>query len=230
MGGNKDGNSGGSWLNVAKAMLPGIALPALLFGLATSFLMLTGGSGRPEQPQSYVDADGRYRLVTAWNTVFDRAMLKGRPYLIWYGCIDCADASQQTLARLQRLRKAIRRGDDAVQIVMVTLDPQRDTPERLRQFADRLGGGVITLTGNQEVVAQVADNAGIFVRRTALAGGAVQIEHTRDVYLYDAKDDFYARISPKDSDAVALEKLRGVFGVAGQRSDIMQDGKSRTLS
>jgi protein SCO1/2 len=194
-------------------MLPGIAVPGLLFGLAATFLLLTGGSSQPDQPSSSIDADGRYRLVTPWNTVFDRVMLKGRPYLVWYGCTGCGDGSAATLAWLVRLRKASGQGDDAVQIVMITLDPHRDTPERLRQFVDRVGGSVIALTGNAEVVAQVADNAGIFVRRSALPGGAVQIEHTGDAYLYDANDDFFARISPKDSDGAALAKLRGVFGV-----------------
>lgn len=226
MGGNKGGISGSSWLGVARAMLPGIAVPALLFGLAAAFLMLTAGSNEPEQPQSRVDADGRYQLVTPWNTVFDRAMLRGSPYLVWYGCTDCADGSADTLARLVQLRKASGQGDDAVQIVMITLDPQRDTPERLRQFVDRVGGGVIALTGNAEVVAQVADNAGIFVRRA----GARLIEHTSDVYLYDANDEFFARISPKDSDAAALAKLRGVFGVTDQAADITPGDRLRKPS
>ncbi|NLR71182.1 SCO family protein [Novosphingobium sp. ERN07] len=230
MGGNKGGFSGSSWLGVARAMLPGIAVPGLLIGLAATFLMLTGGSGQPEQQQSRVDADGRYQLVTPWNTVFDRAMLKGRPYLIWYGCTDCADGSADTLARMVRLRKASGQGDEAVRIVMITLDPQRDTPERLRQFVDHVGGGVIALTGNAEVVAQVADNAGIFVRRATMPGGALQIEHTSDVYLYDANDDFFARISPKDSDAAALAKLRGVFKIAPRNAETTPGGRSRKLS
>ncbi|MFY7835001.1 MAG: SCO family protein [Novosphingobium sp.] len=211
-------------------MLPGVAVPGLLLGLAAAFLMLTAGSSQPEQPQSRVDADGRYQLVTPWNTVFDRAMLKGRPSLVWYGCIDCADGSADTLARLVRLRKANGQGDDAVRIVMITLDPRRDTPERLRQFVDRVGGGVIALTGNAEVVAKVADNAGIFVRRAMLPGGVTQIEHTSDAYLYDANDDFFARISPKDSDAAALAKLRGVFKVTDQTGDVTPVDKSHRPS
>ncbi|HQS98464.1 MAG TPA: SCO family protein [Novosphingobium sp.] len=213
MGGNRDGNSGASWGGVAKALLPGIAVPAVLFGLAAAFMMLATGSTTPAQPQSEVNIDGRYRLVTPWNSMFDRAMLKGNPYIVWYGCTECSDNSAKVLRRLVQLRSTLGAKGRNVRIVMITLDPQRDTPERLRGFVNAIDGGVMALTGNAEVIARVADNAGVFVRRTAKAGGGLHIEHTSAAYLYDANDKFFGTIKTEDSDAEAVAKLREAIAV-----------------
>ncbi|MDP3548960.1 MAG: SCO family protein [Novosphingobium sp.] len=224
MGGNGDGNSGGSWTGVAKALLPGIAVPAVLFALVTAFMMLATGSTQPVQPQSDVNADGRYRLVTPWNSMFDRAMLKGHPYIVWYGCTECADGSAKVLGRMVRLRNALGPAGKDLRILMITLDPQRDTPERLRGFVNAIDGGVIALTGNAEVIARVADNAGVFVRRTRMAGGELRIEHTSGAYLYDANDEFFGTIGTKESDAEAAAKLRGAIAVGDGPKALIQTG------
>lgn len=213
MGDNRDGNSGGSWGGVAKALLPGIAVPAVLFGLAAAFILFATGNTKPVQPQSDVNSDGRYRLVTPWNSMFDRAMLKGHPYVVWYGCTECGDGSAKVLGRLVQLRNSLGSKGKSVRIVMITLDPHRDTPERLRGFINAIDGGVMALTGNAEVIARVADNAGVFVRRTAKPGGGLHIEHTSAAFLYDANDKFFGTIKTKDSDAQAVAKLREAIAV-----------------
>jgi protein SCO1 len=224
MGDNRDGHSGGSWAGVAKTLLPGIAAPIVVFGLAAAFMMLVTGSTRPAQPPSDVNADGRYRLVTPWNSMFDRAMLKGHPYIVWYGCTACADGSAKVLGRLVSLRNALGPAGKDVRILMITLDPQRDTPERLRGFVNAIDGGVLALTGNAEVIARVADNAGVFVRRTAMAGGELRVEHTSAAYLYDANDAFFGTIGTEESDPDAAAKLRGAIAIGAGPKALIQTG------
>lgn len=224
MGGIRGRNSGGSWSGVAKALLPGIAVPAVALGLAIAFMMLATGSTQPAQPQSDVNADGRYRLVTPWNSMFDRAMLAGKPYIVWFGCTECGDDSAKMLGRLVRVRNSLGQAGKDVRILMITLDPQRDTPERLRGFVNAIDGGVIALTGNAEVIARVADNAGVFVRPHAMVGGGLRVDHTPSAYLYDASDQFFGTINTKDSDAIAAAKLRGAIAIADGTPALIQAG------
>lgn len=197
---------------MGRALLPGLVLPVVGLGAPAALFLAVTRSAPPAPMQGGVEKDGRYRLVTPWNTLFDRATLKGRPYVVWFGCTACADDTAPMLARLVRLRAALGPDGKDMPIVLITLDPERDTPERLRTFVDDLGSGVIALTGHADVLARVADNAGVFVHRTALAGGGQRVEHTGAAYLYDANDDFFGTISTKESDAQAATKLRAAIG------------------
>lgn len=204
MGGNSD-NTAGSWRRVLHALLPGMATPALAGAALGAVFFLATCATQPSLPPTSVDADGRYRLATPARRMFDRASLAGRPYIVYFGCTGCDTSTPAVLTRLIRLRRDLGVDASKLPIVLITLDPKRDTPERLQAFAELRGGNLIALTGSPEVIARVADSAGVFFRHRD-----GRVEHTTRAYIYDRNDEFAGTIGLDESDAAALAKLRAI--------------------
>lgn len=187
---------------VARIFLASVALAIMGVPLA---IWLLGSSAYPE---TSVDDAGRYKLVAADGSLFDRASLKGRPNIVYFGYTQCPDPCRTMLRRVLMVRKSLGQSASDLPVVFISIDPAHDTPERLAAFAKELGGEIQALTGNPAVLDKVADRAGVFVRRVAAADGRETLDHTTSAFLYDRNDFFVDIIAPTDSDAVFAQKLQ----------------------
>lgn len=103
---------------------------------------------------------------------------RGSPVLLFFGFTSCPDVCPLTLARLaQAVESAGRPARDA-RILLVTLDPERDTPEVLRAYAERFGARVTGLTGDSASLARARKGYGAYaVRGPAAAAAPSHGEH-----------------------------------------------------
>lgn len=103
---------------------------------------------------------------------------RGSPVLLFFGFTSCPDVCPLTLARLaQAVESAGRPGRDA-RILLVTLDPDRDTPEVLRTYAERFGARVTGLTGDSAALARARTGYGAYaVQGPAAAAAPSHGEH-----------------------------------------------------
>ena len=88
---------------------------------------------------------------------------RGRTVVLFFGYTHCPDVCPLTLARLARAMEVL--GEEAaeeVQVVMVSVDPERDTPERVGEYAARFHPSFVGLTGSREEVERVATDFGIY--------------------------------------------------------------------
>ncbi len=199
-----------------------IALAGLALIAAIAIAWLAAPS---DHPPTRVDAAGRYRLVDSTGALFDRASLKGQPYLTYFGYTHCPDMCPAMLGKLTRARAKIGKDGQDLRIVFITIDPERDTPERLASFIAQTSGPVIALTGSPETIGKVADSAAVFVKRIPQPDGSYMIEHTTSVFIYDRDGDFFDTIAPSDDSAVIMEKLRGVLAVPVSAATTSQAGR-----
>ena len=181
--------------------------------IALSIALATWLSASPIIAETSVDAAGRYKLVAADGTLFDRASLRGNPAVVYFGYTSCPDMCPAMLSRLVKARASLGLPAADLRIVFITIDPERDTPERLARFSSQFGGEVIALTGSSEVIHTVADKAGVFVKRTNKPDGTAVIEHTTSAFLYDREDFFVDAIAPGESETALLKKLQVIISV-----------------
>jgi protein SCO1/2 len=149
---------------------------------------LTGGDGKP----------------------FASASLNGKPATIFFGFTHCPDVCPTTLARLVKLRRQLGQGDDALSIVFITVDPERDRAAEVGSYAGLFNAPVVGLTGTPAQIEQVKKQFGVFSAKVQQPGGGYSVDHTATVFLMDRDGKFVATLSPEEGDAVALEKLRRV--------------------
>lgn len=92
---------------------------------------------------------------------------RGKLVLIYFGYTFCPDICPATLANVgQSLRELGAKADD-VQLIMISLDPERDTPEKLAEYVTHFHPSFIGVTGTQDELAKIASLYGIFYEKTA---------------------------------------------------------------
>jgi len=118
---------------------------------------------------------------------------RGKLMVLYFGYTYCPDVCPTTLAELAQGLKRMGRRADQVQVVMVTVDPDRDTPEVLAQYVANFDPRFIGLSGTAEQIAAAATPLGIYYERHAgTAASGYLVDHTATVAVID--QDGYLRL------------------------------------
>ncbi len=121
---------------------------------------------------------------------FKLSDLRGKWILLAYGYTHCPDVCPLTLSHLRDVKKSIDPNGDQVQVVFVTIDPERDTPEIMKQyvghfdqlFAQKFKG----LSGTPQDIAQAAKAYNVkYEKKDVKPDGSYTMGHTAEVYLID---------------------------------------------
>ena len=179
-------------------------------GTAT-FLWRQAGPSEPQVAEgSIVSFGGPFTLTGTDGRPFASSKLNGKPAAIFFGFTHCPDVCPTTLARLAKLRRQLGKGDDALSIVFVSVDPERDTPAEIGNYLTLFDTPVVGLTGTPAQIEQVKKQYGIFSQKVDQPGGGYSVDHTATVLLLDRNGQFVATLSPEEGDAVAMDKLRRI--------------------
>lgn len=127
---------------------------------------------------------GPFQLVDQHGRPVDESLLQGRWSLVFFGFTYCPDYCPTTLQMLDATRRALGPEGEALQIVFITVDPARDTPEALADYlsSDGFPEGVIGLTGDEAQVAAAARAYRAMYRRVDQDGGYT-MDHSLTIYL-----------------------------------------------
>ena len=137
-----------------------------------------------QSPQTAYD----FTLSGPDNTTVSLGDFRGKVVLLFFGYTSCPDICPTTLAELrQAMERLDEREAERVQVVFVTVDPARDTPERVQEYVSHFDPGFIGLSGPEPDLQTVWNKYGIFrevVEGTSALGYIVN--HTARVTLIDA--------------------------------------------
>ena len=163
----------------------------------------------PAQP---ISIGGPFTLVDGEGETFSSTKLSGRPYAIFFGFTHCPDVCPTTLAELVRLREAVG-GEEAFDIVFVTVDPARDGPEEMARYTGLFGTPIIGLTGSEAQVEKAMEQFGVAAIVDEQSDPeAYDVNHTASVFLVDRQGRFEATIAPEESEDAARAKLERLIG------------------
>nr|WSX50969.1 SCO family protein [Streptomyces sp. NBC_00974] len=120
-----------------------------------------------------------------------REQTKGKPTLIYFGYTNCPDVCPLTMSNIAVAKKALPKADqDEVQVVFVTTDPDRDTPEALGSWLKGQDPAFVGLTGDFATIQAAARTLGIGIEAaTTGANGKVVSMHGAQVIAFSPKND-----------------------------------------
>ncbi|MFQ5398290.1 MAG: SCO family protein [Anaerolineae bacterium] len=111
---------------------------------------------------------------------------RGKVVLIYFGYTFCPDACPATMVELKKAKEALGRDGDKIQVLLVTLDPARDTPEVLADYVSHFDPSFIGMTGSEDEIAAAAIPFGIFYeKREGTAATGYLLDHTAAVAVLD---------------------------------------------
>jgi len=166
-----------------------VGLGALCAALAGFLLAGEIDSSRPVLASGTWLSDAKpiadFHLIDSQGRGFSRASLLGHPTLLYFGFTHCPDECPDTLAALARVRRQAQL--PGLQVLFVTVDPQRDTPAVLARYLRHFDPSFLGLTGDPAEIRRVAVSLGIGITRIDLPGGGYDFDHTMAILLFDSR-------------------------------------------
>ena len=167
----------------------------------------------PERPLPTPAAlsGGDFTLQAA-NGPFSLHDLRGKVVLLYFGYTYCPDICPTSLAATAEGLKQLTPAEQAkVAMVFISVDPERDTPARLKEYAEFFHPAMLGVTGTPENLAEIARRYGVFYARqpVATAGGDYVVDHSADTYVVDAAGKLVGKIAhatPPDQVVLAILK------------------------
>ncbi len=123
-----------------------------------------------------VDVDGHRRTLASY---------RGRVVLVYFGFVGCPGPCPDTLFKLALVMKRLGPVRERVNVLFVTLDPERDTPDALRKYLGGFDRRFVALTGSGAEVDRAAERFFIQYARVAQAA-SYTIEHPSQTFVFDA--------------------------------------------
>jgi protein SCO1/2 len=167
-------------VGIGSLLLVGIVVAStVLFGSTAQFRGTTYTEPYPKAPD--------FVLLRDDGSTFRLSGMQGKTVLLFFGYTSCPDVCPTTLAELNQALKQLGEDANRVQVVFVSVDPQRDTPERVQQYVNHFNPNFIGLSGSETALTKIWKDYGVFreiVEGTSALGYIVN--HTARVTLIDA--------------------------------------------
>jgi protein SCO1/2 len=171
-----------------------VALAALGAGLAAGLALRWDRIPAPQMAQDGAvirgpfSIGGEFELIDHRGEVLRLSDLRGHPVLLFFGYTHCPDVCPTTLADMRLALNRVGERAGGVRVALVSVDPERDTPQSLREYVGHFGPQFLGLTGSEEAIASVARQYGaVYEIGPRDPDGNYSVGHSAFIYLIDGE-------------------------------------------
>jgi protein SCO1/2 len=153
-----------------------------------------------------IDATGKPRTLTDY---------RGKAVVIFFGYTQCPDVCPTTLAELAEVMKKLGTDADRVQVLFVTIDPERDTRELLAQYVPAFDPRFMGLYGDAAATARTAKEFKIiYQKQPGATPGSYTMDHSAGTYIFDPQGRLRLYVSYGQGPEVFAHDLRELLRTA----------------
>lgn len=143
---------------------------------------------------------------------FGLDQLKGKWSLVFFGFTHCPDICPTTLAAAGRMYAELSNEEkEQLQVVLISLDPERDTTEKLAQYVPYFHPDFIGASGNQYVLLKLATELNVAYSKVELEDGDYTIDHSGNLVLINPLGHYYGFLKPPFAEGNMLVSLRSIM-------------------
>ncbi len=140
---------------------------------------------------------------------------RGKLVFIFFGYTHCPDVCPTTLAEMAGIMQALGPDAERLQVLFITLDPERDTPELLASFVPAFHPSFLGLTGDQATIDKVAKDFKVFAQKVpGKDGKSYTIDHTAGSYVFDAQGHIRLFVRHGQPEGALLKDLKQLLAGA----------------
>ncbi len=183
--------------------------------LLSSLVWLAGCTDRPAAFKGS-DISGtklgqQWKLTDMNGQARDQSSFAGKVQLVFFGFAQCPDVCPTSLSELAEVMKLLGPDADRVQVLLVTVDPERDTPEILRKYISSFDPRFLGLTGTPEQVRLAASSFKAFYSKVPRPGGDYTMDHSASFYLLDRKGEARVLLSNNAGAAAIAHDIKALL-------------------
>lgn len=176
-----------------------------------------GDSRRPADAGEI--ANGRADLSRmAWRLIDDRGDSVGpqdwigRATMVFFGFTWCPDVCPTTLMDIADWLEGLGSDADQIRVAMITVDPERDSPEILAEYLSNFDPRIRGLTGSSDAIAKAAEAFGVTYTRVLRDDGDYTLNHTSGVFVFRPSGELASTIDFHEERRFAVPKIRRAIG------------------
>ncbi len=137
---------------------------------------------------------------------------RGQVVILFFGYTHCPDVCPNSMYTLKMVMDLLDGDSDRVQVLMVTVDPERDSAGHLQEYVSYFHPRFIGLTGTQEEIAEVAKKySAQYEKDSASSDGGYQVSHSAFFYLLDQEGRVRALHDPRSSAAQIVADVQALL-------------------
>jgi protein SCO1/2 len=165
----------------------------------------------------------RYLLMDPRGQAVTNEDFRGRFQLVSFGYTSCPDVCPTTLLEMKEILHGL--GDNAARLqpIFVSLDPERDSAEVLREYTRAFDPRILGLSGSAELVRRAADSFRVryaVVREPGAARGAYTVDHSAGMYLLGPDGRFLLKFAYATPPQEVIERIRAQMAQQRPRSPV----------
>jgi len=148
---------------------------------------------------------GPFQLTDQSGATVTEKNLQGKPSLVFFGFTHCPDICPTSLFEMSEILRAMGKDADRVNAYFISVDPERDNKEAMKDYLSSFDPHLKGLTGDPEAVAKVLSAYRVYAKKVPLKDGDYTMDHTALTYLMDRDGRFVApfNLNRKPEEAAA---------------------------
>ncbi|MEN3930244.1 SCO family protein [Microvirga sp. W0021] len=187
-----------------------LAFAFIAIGLLSGAFYFLAGNERTSGSGSAA-IGGPFTLTDVKGKPFSSESLKGKPYLVFFGFTHCPEVCPTTLFDLTQDMKELGPDADKLNIVFISVDPERDTPELIETYLSNFDERIIGLTGTPDQIAEIARSFKAFYRKVPTSDGDYTVDHQVTIYMMDRQGRFALASNYQENQETRLAKIKRVI-------------------
>ena len=154
---------------------------------------------------------GHFTLKKQDGTIFD-SKISNKLMLIYFGFTYCPDVCPTTLIKMADVIDRLGEDSDNVNSIFISIDPERDKEEVIKDYVSAFNDEIIGLTGSEEQISSVAKDWGVYYQKEDIEGSEdYTVNHLDIIFLANANGEYVDFFPPKIQSALIVEKVRNII-------------------
>jgi len=165
-----------------------------------------------DKPRIFSD----FELVDHSGESFNIARMQGIWSIVFFGFTHCPDICPTTLATLNQTYSKLKDSEkERLQIVMISLDPERDTVQKLADYVPYFNPEFVGVTGNQHLIRRLSAELNIAYNQVPLNGDDYTVDHSTQLVLINPKGHYHGFFKAPHSETMMRSTWRSIDATSG---------------
>ena len=184
------------------------------FSLVFGIICLSVFSSKNNETLNLSKNINKFKLVTHSNEKFDDKFFSNYPSLIFFGFLNCPDVCPFTLTKIEEIINKLKEKSDFIRFYFVTVDPERDKIEDLKEYLSAFHSKIIGVTGSNIGIENFLKYMYVYKKKIPLDNNNYTIDHSSQIFLFKKNGRFFGTLSTNEKDNNILGKINKLINGA----------------
>ena len=156
----------------------------------------------------------KFKLITHSNEKFDEKFFSNYPSLIFFGFLNCPDVCPFTLTKISEIIEKLKDKSELMRFYFVTVDPERDKIEDLKEYLNAFHPKIIGVTGSNVDIEKFLKYMYVYKKEIQLDNNNYTIDHSSQIFLFNKNGSFFGTLSTNEKENNILSKISKILNGA----------------